>query len=161
MDNSTIKILLATVAIVAGVGVASAQERGMALDFETLDADGSGEITSSDLMQLREQRFADIDLDGDGSVDVDEFTAHAEARAAERATRMFERLDADGDGTLSRDVLESRIGQGPGERMLSRFDSDKSGGVSAEEFEAAKERFAERRGKHRDGKERGWGRGRN
>ncbi|WP_413720642.1 EF-hand domain-containing protein [Silicimonas sp. MF1-12-2] len=168
MDNSTLKILVATLAITAGVGVAEAQDRGMrgeGMTFEALDADGSGEITLEDLEALKEQRFAQFDADGDGSVTAEEFRAHAQARAAERADEMFARLDADGDGVLSRDVLESRMGRQPGERMLSRFDTDNSGGVSAEEFEAAKQQMAERRGKFRDGKGReegrGWGRGNN
>ena len=166
MDNSTIKILIASLAIAVGAGAAYAQDRGPrgeGMDFETLDADGSGEITPEDIEALRVQRFADFDTNGDGSVSAAEFTAHAQARAAERAAEMFERLDADGDGVLSRDALEGRMGRGPGERMLSRFDADNSGGVSAEEFDAAKERFAGRRDKFREGREhgegRGWGRG--
>lgn len=166
MDNSTLKILVAALAIAAGVGVAQAQDRGPrgeGMSFETLDVDGSGEITMEDFEALRTQRFAAIDADGDGSVTADEFRAHAQSRAGERADEMFARLDADGDGVLSRDVLESRMGGQPGERMLSRFDTDNSGGVSAEEFETARETMAERRGKFRDGKGReegrGWGRG--
>ena len=59
---------------------------------------------------------------------------------------MFARLDADGDGSLSRDVLEAREGGGRmASRMIERADTDGSGGVSAEEFEAIKERMAERR----------------
>lgn len=159
MEKSTLKILISTIAITAGFGVAHAQDRGgehQPMTFEAMDADGSGEITAEDLDMLREQRFAGLDADGDGSVSVDEFTAHAEARAAERATRMFDRLDVDGDGFLSRDVLETRMGRGPGARMLSRFDTDDSGGIDPEEFAAAQDRIAEHRGKSRDGKGRGW-----
>lgn len=164
MEHSTLKILAASLAILAGTGVAIAQDRGFGprgegMTFESLDADGSGEITLEDIEALKAQRFAEFDTDGDGAVTIDEFTAHAQSRAAERATEMFARLDADGDGTLSRDVLEGRMGGGPGERMLTRFDTDGSGGISAEEFDAAKERFAERRGMFRDGKHRGEGRG--
>lgn len=164
MENSTLKMLAASLAILAGTGVAVAQDRGFGprgegMTFEALDADGSGEITLEDLEALKAQRFAEFDTDGDGSVTAEEFTEHAQARAAERAAEMFARLDADGDGVLSRDVLEERMGRGPGERMLSRLDTDNSGGISAEEFDAAKERMAERRGMFRDGKERGEGRG--
>ena len=162
MDNSTMKILAAALAITAGAGVAQAQERGPMggdMNFETLDVDGSGEITVEDFEAMGAQRFAEFDADGDGSVTAEEFTAHAQARAAGRAAEMFARLDADGDGLLSRDTLEGRMGRTPGERMLSRFDADNSGGVSAEELETAKERFAERRGKFRDGKNHGEGRG--
>jgi len=73
---------------------------------------------------------------------------------------MFSRLDADGDGKLSRDVLESRLGGGGAmaERMLARLDTDGSGGVSKDEFDAAMKRLAEMRHQGGDGK---WGRRRN
>lgn len=168
MDSSTLKILLASVAIIAGVSVAQAQgqgPRGNEMTFEALDADGSGEITAEDFEVRRTQRFAELDADGNGSVTAEEFAGHAQAQAALRAAEMFARLDADGDGVISRDVLESRMGNAPGERMISRFDTDNSGGISAGEFEATKERFADRRGGMREGKDRnegrGWGRSHN
>lgn len=166
MENSTLKIAVVATLILAGTGVAfannhSGQGRG-AITFEAIDADGSGEITTEDLAALRDARFAEMDADGNGSVSEEEFTAVAVAHAAEQAAARFARLDADGDGTLSRDVLEQRRGRGISDRMITRFDTDNSGGVSAEEFEAAKERIAERGGKRR-GKngERGGDRGRN
>ena len=159
MEKSTLKILLATTLIVTGAGVAIAKGADhQPMTFEELDADGSGEITSDDFAALRERRFAELDTNGDGSVTKEEFTAANMARSAERAERMFDRLDADGDGVLSQDVL---AGQGRGDRggarMLERFDTDNSGGLSAEEFEEARAQMIERRkdgrrgfGKHRD-----------
>ena len=164
MEKSTLRLLVTALAITAGVGVAQAQDRGPrgdAMTFENLDVDGSGEITREDLDAMKSQRFAEFDADGDGSVTRDEFTAHAEARAAERAAEMFARLDADGDGVLSRDAIEGRMGGGGGERMLARFDTDNSGGISAEEFEAAKARMAERRSGERGHEGHKWGRGNN
>jgi Ca2+-binding EF-hand superfamily protein len=148
MKNSNVKLAVAALAILAGMGVAQAQDRREEgpMSFESLDLDGSGEITVEDMDAMRAARFAELDTDGDGSVSEAEFVAHAEARAAERAAEMFARLDADGDGTLSRDVLESRGGRGFGPRMLSRLDSDGSGGISAEEFESARERMSIRQG---------------
>ena len=154
MDHTNLRIAAAILAVLAGTGAAFAQDagndrRGLPT-FESLDLDGDGEITVEDLEAQRANRFAEFDTDGDGQVSEAEFIARAEAQAAERAKNMFERLDADGDGTLSRDVLESRRGRGMGERLISRADTDDSGGVSAEEFEAIKERMAERRGFHGD-----------
>lgn len=157
MDNATLKILLASALIAAGTGAAMAKGPGGGerMNFETLDVDGSGEITAEDFATLRDNRFSAIDADGDGSVTLEEFTAAAAARSTERATQQFERLDVDGDGVLSRDTLGG--GGGMGQRMLTRLDTDDSGGVSEEEFEAAKDRMAKRR----DGGERGWGKKRN
>lgn len=150
MNKNTTRIVLAALAITAGFGVAEAQERRAGpgpMDFATLDTDGNGEITLEDLDAARDNRFAEMDANGDGQVSEAEFIAHAQTRAGERASEMFARLDADGDGSLSRDVLEAREGGGRmASRMIERADTDGSGGVNAEEFEAIKERMAERRG---------------
>ena len=146
---TNLKLLAMIGAVGLGAGVAEAQDHrgpGPRMDFATLDADGSGEIDASDLEALRQARFAEIDTNGDGKVTQEEFVAHAAARSSERAAEMFARLDADGDGSLSRDALESRGRGNMGERLIQRADADGSGGVSQEEFDAAMERFAERRG---------------
>lgn len=150
MKQTSLKIFVTALAIAAGFGVAEAQDRNQGrapIDFSTLDVDGSGEIDAADLEQARENRFAEIDTDGDGQVTEAEFTAHMAARAEERAVQMFARLDADGDGTVSRDALEARDGGRRGaERLLARADTDNSGGISEAEFEAFQEKMAERRG---------------
>ncbi|NNE88884.1 MAG: calcium-binding protein [Silicimonas sp.] len=161
MKTSTAKIIAiammglgATTAMAAGQG--EVRERPT---FESMDIDGDGEITTADLEAMRNERFASLDTDGDGSISEAEFVAKAQADAEERASAMFARLDADGDGMLSEDVLQSRSRGGNPGRMISRFDTDNSGGVSAEEFEAGMEKFAERRQK--GGKKHGGGFGRN
>lgn len=148
MEKTTLKIVLAAAVISAGAGVAYAQDRGGERPtFETLDVDGSGEITSEDIAAYRANRFAEVDTDGNGTISEAEFMAAAAARAGERAAEMFARMDVDGDGELSQDALSGRIGgRGFSERMINRVDTDNSGGVSAEEFEAAQSRMAERRG---------------
>lgn len=157
-DTLKIAFLVSTIAataIAGSAGFANAQDRGgvmRGMDFATLDADGSGEITEEDLVLLRERRFSEIDANGDGAVSEAEFVAHSEKRAGERAAAMFKRLDADGDGSLSRDALEAREGGGRmAGRLISRADTNNSGGVDAEEFSAAMERFAQRGGKRGDG----------
>jgi hypothetical protein len=111
--------------------------------FEQFDADGDGSVTMEEVEAQRGARFAETDTNGDGAVSLEEFTARAAARATERATAMFERLDADGDGSLSRDVLELHGPRGHmGERMFSGLDADEDGAVSEDEFDAARDRMA-------------------
>ena len=156
MQKSTFKIVAASALILVAGGVAYAKgpgggHDGARMSFEEIDADGSGEITVEDLAALADAKFAEMDADGNGTVSEAEFTAAAAARASERAARMFERLDADGDGVLSRDALEARGRRGPSERMIARLDADGSGGVSAEEFEEGMAKFGKRRHGRRGG----------
>lgn len=164
MDAINLRILAAVLAILLGFGVADAGPggpRGERLNFETLDFDGSGEIDAGDLEALRAARFAEIDADGDQMVTETEFVAHAERMAAERAAAMFSRLDADGDGVLSLDALAGRLGgRGMSGRFIERADTDGSGGVSAEEFDAFRAAIVSRLrdgGPGRKGGGHGWG----
>ena len=149
-------LLLAAVAASLALGVTATLAkdrpgRDAAEIFERLDADGDGLVTGAEVASARDARFGEMDADGDGSVTLSEFTAHAQAQSVERATRMFERLDADGDGVLSRDALEARRGRGPGPEMIDRLDADSDGAVSLEEFEAGMDRFAKRFQRRGDG----------
>jgi hypothetical protein len=51
--------------------------------------------------------LAAMDTDGDGAVSLDEMTAFAQTRAAERVARMFARLDADSDGVITAAEFEA------------------------------------------------------
>ena len=150
MDKSNTKIILVSLLIVAGTGIAYAHADGDRPDFATLDADGSGEITAEDLTILRQNRFNEMDTDGDGSISEEEFVAGAKAKSEERAAKMFARLDADGDGALSQDTLAT-MGKGRMQgRMLEKFDTDGSGGISEEEFAELQKRMRGKRHDRRD-----------
>jgi Ca2+-binding EF-hand superfamily protein len=145
----TSKILIGGTALVmaltATVALADARGQGPRMDFATMDANSDGSITIEDIEALRAQRFAALDADGNGSVSRQEFMDHAAGRAGDRAGTMFDRLDSDGDGVLSRDAIEARRGDGPDAgRMISRFDTDGDGAVSQEEFDAAKTKMRDR-----------------
>ena len=157
MKIARLSILAAASLIATGTGAALALEAAKGrMTFEQLDVDGSGEITREDLETLPGARFAAMDADGSGDVNEAEFVAAAQARAGEAAARMFARLDADGDGVLNQDALAARGHHGDRLRGILRLDSDDSGGVSAEEFEAGMERFARRHRGHRRDTGSGW-----
>ena len=100
-----------------------------------------------ELQAQGEARFASIDTNGDGGLSAEELIAAAEGRAEDRAARMLERLDENGDGILQMDEMPRRGGD-RAERMFDRVDANDDGVISQEEFETAKERHGERR---RDG----------
>ncbi len=148
----TKKILM--VVLMAGgtmtAGAAQAQGGADRPDFATLDADGDGAVTQQELTAHRDARFAERDTNGDGALSVEELTAASAEKAAERAAKMLEQRDANGDGLLQQAELEPRTDRT--ERMFDRLDADDDGAISVEEFEAIKERRGGGRGHGRRGR---------
>ena len=89
--------------------------------------------------ETRRPRWVQMDTDGDGLVNRDEF----EGSRIQRMSGRFERLDQDGDGVVSRQEFENRRA-----RMgFVEIDGDGDGVLSLDEFTAAQadrinERFA-------------------
>lgn len=152
------KIKLLAMALLSGLvmtaSAVQAQDKRERPDFATLDADGDGAVTQAELQAHAAARFAAIDADGSGAVTAEELAEAASGKAAARATRMIERLDANDDGQLQQDELLARGGDRAG-RMFERVDTDDDGAISQEEFDAAQERRGGRDGGKRHGGDRG------
>lgn len=157
-------LLIALLAGTASYADGHSERGGRTFDFAAVDANGDGEITQAEVEAFRAAQFASIDADGNGTVDADELAAFAAAREderrAERAERVVERADTDGDGVLSQDELQANRRGGD---MFERLDADDSGTITQEEVETAREarqeRREERREERRDGERRGGDRG--
>jgi len=129
-------------------------ECGPGAMFDQIDADGDGRITPAEVESHRAARFAEVDADGDGKVTKAELEAHmleqARERMAQRLDRMFTWMDTDGDGAL--DVNE--FGPGKGLRgIMLRLDADGDGAVTRAELDDAAARHGPMRGHghHGDG----------
>ena len=145
--------LTATGALAFGPGGPRGTERP---SFQTLDADGDGQITLAEIEARGAAHFEGADTDGNGLLDLAELEAHTQKQAAKRAAMMIKRFDNDGDGALSVAELPK-----PGKRagkMFSHFDTDGSGGISQKEFAAASEKMKGHRMGHKKGQGQGkWG----
>lgn len=138
-------------AVVIAAGAASAQDmQGDRPAFDTLDRDGNGGISLQELQDHGAARFAEADTDADGGLSAEEMIAAAEGRAAERAAQMIARFDENGDGLLQSEEMP-RPPEDRAARMFGRIDADGDGQVTPAEFDAAKERMGEMRGKRGHG----------
>jgi len=129
------------------------QDRMVAMfDFDALDTDKDGKITKAEVDAQRLARVTAADANGDGLLNAGELgameLARMTGRATDRAARMMTRLDANADGQLS--AAELAAGPQP-VNMFDRIDTDGDGAVTEAEIEAAREKMAERGGKHRRG----------
>lgn len=151
---ATVVLALAGPALAFGPG--GGGKHGPKVDFETLDADGNGEVTKAELQALDQARFATVDSDGDGKLSRDEMIAEAQRRAEDRVSDMIERFDKDADGALSLAEMPKPRRRGSGDRIFDMMDADDSGGVTREEFEEARAWMKERRGGKRHGHGKPW-----
>ncbi|MEM8785021.1 MAG: calcium-binding protein [Pseudomonadota bacterium] len=101
-----------------------------------VDTDGDGTVTRAEFDAAGSARFASVDADGNGSVSLAEFEAQAETKKAERRKRMFDRLDSDGNGELTDGEMRAR-----GARMFEAVDADADGVITQAEMDGARERL--------------------
>jgi Ca2+-binding EF-hand superfamily protein len=83
---------------------------------------------------------------GEGGLALRVFDTNGDGQIGEREwLSVFEKIDKDGDGILSKEELEESRREAREEarkRMFERFDADGSGTISREEFPGPDERFA-------------------
>lgn len=125
---------------------------GPDLNFDLLDADKDGKITKVEMDAARDARTKAADTNGDGMLSAEELAAmHAKRmaeRAALRATKLVEKLDTDGDKMLS--PAEMTAGQRDGD-MFAKVDADGDGGITKAEADTAREKM-KAHGRGRGGK---------
>jgi hypothetical protein len=153
MKRTTFSTLIVTTALVIAVPFAAQAERGHnrhggpdSEHMKAVDTNGDGDISKEEIQAFRTTMFNAADADQDGALTLDEMTLHHDTmeaqRKAERQARMFEKLDADGNGMVSAAEFAARPMRG-----MERFDTDGDGTVSDEEREAGRDAMKDHRGK--------------
>jgi Ca2+-binding EF-hand superfamily protein len=95
--------------------------------FNAADKDHNGLLSRDELRDAgRAMRGPPIDTNNDGAISFEEL----QAQRPNVTQEQFAGLDADKNGTLSREELRS----GMGRRIFNRLDADSSGGISFEEL---------------------------
>lgn len=111
--------------------------------LKAADANNDGMISREEAKALPRiaEQFDAIDANRDGHVTTDELRAFHQARRGEHRGEMGKKLDANGDGKLSRDEVANHP------KLVQEFDAidaDKDGLLSPEELKAARARHAGR-----------------
>lgn len=141
------KVLIASIGGALALGLTSAAVAGKSYHdrggqkeaiFGMMDADSDGKITRVEADAYRDGQMAKFDVDGNGSLNADEYVAMMEDSRRQMMLVKFKGLDADGDGVLSKDEVGSRA-----DRMFQHMDRNDDGMIEQDEMG--------RRGKHQDG----------
>lgn len=100
--------------------------------LEMLDTNKDGSISKAEFEAKRSNEFSAADANNDGTVTPAELTAFhekkMEERKAERQKRMFDRLDTNKDGKVSKEEFEAG-------GKFERMDKNNDGKITADEMQ--------------------------
>ncbi len=83
---------------------------GRYMRLKQLDTDNDGTVTLEEFLKPRSDRFAELDTTADGELDASELTARVQQKAGRRQRMTMARLDADGDGQVTKEEFEKTAG---------------------------------------------------
>ena len=128
MNKMTI-ITLATTAALVYSPASAAHIHGDRPEFSTLDINGDGKITKTEVQAYGKARFASVDADGNGSLSVEELTTRM-------SRRLLKHLDANGNGAVELSEMQVKL---RGKRLFYFHDENKDGVISQNEFDFSNE----------------------
>ena len=135
----TLLLLLAAGGIgLTAAAAPAAAHRGLQM-FNRADTDKDGKITKAEFDAARNARFAGIDANGDGALEISELRAWGRAWPSRFRDARFKALDGDSNGKIG---VEEYVAQR--KAMFAMIDANKDGTVDKAEFDAAFEKFRSR-----------------
>ena len=120
-------------------GVSRADHRGGGMDlfdggpvalaamdmFSAFDANGDSRLSQAEIDQVRNDRLAAHDADGDGNLSLEEFAGLWHETTRPLTVRVFQILDADGDGVVTRAEYDRPLAN-----IVEQLDRDRDGNLS-------------------------------
>lgn len=126
--------------------------------FAQFDTDGDGAVSAAEFAATRKAAVEGLDADGDGKLSADELLAKEvkefEARAKTRVAARIAAQDVDGDGLLSAAELATHAAP---QALFDRLDANKDGTVSADEANAMRQMMQRGGARMGQKGGRGWG----
>ncbi len=121
------------------------------------DSNGDGAISNAEFSLNLAKNFSKVDKDGNGSIDLKEFTQHGEERKKEYEQKKMERrtekkearfkeLDGNSDGSISSKEYVSAAAKRAEERFSKLDGKDQDGKISRQEY-FQKRSHGEKRGR--------------
>ncbi len=90
--------------------------------FDAVDANDDGAVTQEEVDAFRAAKLAEADASGDGALSIEEFDTLYREFTRFRMVDAFQELDADGDGVIGTEEIDGRLG-----RIVERMDRDGDG----------------------------------
>lgn len=109
--------------------------------LKKMDADGDGVVTLEEYLKPSEERFAELDTGGTGSLSSAQLVSRQQAELNYRIKRMLKRYDADGDGKISKEEFQK-----PARDRFAKRDFNGDGKISDDELPPGYGRSDRRRG---------------
>lgn len=93
--------------------------------FGAVDANEDGAVTQEEVDAFRAQKLSEADSSGDGALSIEEFDTLYREFTRSRMVDAFQDLDADGDGVIGTEEMDNRFG-----RIVERMDRDGDGSLT-------------------------------
>ena len=119
---------------------------GMAHLFTLADTNQDGKLSAEEINNFRDAKFAAYDANKDGKLSLDEFEGLLAELTRPMTVRAFQRLDPNGDAAISKEELDQRISF-----MFNRMDRNNDGELSRDDRRRGKSDARQWRHRH-DGK---------